>query len=157
MDYADFDFAPVRSKLTEILSHGLVSGLGVREPGKICVEAAVCWALGEGHSDSPSCVAEPDRRFAIRLNDARWSSPAVRAEALLPLALAQFGTAGRKRKRWVELVVLGTIQKVLPMILRPVGLEAEAIQCEQATTIAQAIEAARAARKGVRRVGGGLR
>ncbi len=77
MDYTDFDFGPVRAKLTEIIGYGLVSGLGTREPGKICVEAAVCWALGEGHGDHPTCVAEPDRRFAIRLNDARWSSPAA--------------------------------------------------------------------------------
>lgn len=146
MNYANFDFGPVRAKLTEIIGHGLVSGLGAPRPGELCIEAAICLALGEPHGDAPTCVAEIDRVFGVRLNDARWSSSAVRAEALLPLALAQLGTAGTDRKRWMELVVIGTIQKVLPLILRPIGLEEESVQCEEAVTLVQAATAARAAR-----------
>lgn len=108
----------VRSKLTEIVSAGLVKGLGTPEPGKLCLEAAICLALGEAHGDKPSCVAAPDNAFAIRLQDAYPGTPEERAKLFLPLGLAQLGTAGTDRKPWAKLLVEGTIRKVLPMWLR---------------------------------------
>lgn len=44
-------------KVLEVVDAGLVSGLGVAEPGKMCVEAAICYALGYEHGDQPKCVA----------------------------------------------------------------------------------------------------
>ena len=145
-----------RQKLTEIINAGLVSGLGNAKAGHLCVEAAICLAMGESHSDRPSCVAEPDRDFAIRINDAMWPSPEARAKALLPLALAQLGTAGRDRGPWVQRVAEGTIRQILPIALRAASkvhpdeerraaLEGAAIRCEQDGTGAAAAAAAVAA------------
>jgi len=134
-----------RQKLVEIVNAGLVSGLGEPRPGNLCVEAAVCLALGEAHSDRPSCVAEPDRVFAIRINDAAWSSREARAKALMPLALAQLGTAGTDRSAWAQALALGTVQHVLPIALRAAGLTEHAERCAQVTTLEEAREAADAA------------
>ena len=127
-----------RQRLVEIVNAGLISGLGTPRAGSLCVEAAVCLALGEAHSDRPSCVAEPDREFAIRINDAPWSSPEARAQALLPLALAQLGTAGTDRSAWVQALTLGTVTRVLPIALRAAGLTEHADRCSQAKTLEEA-------------------
>jgi len=107
-----------RQRITEVVSHGLIAGVGNPVPGQLCLEAAICLALGLPHGDQPPCVAGEDRRFAIGLNDAPWSSPAARAEGMLPLGLAQLGTAGTDRSEWVRRVVEGTIRRVLPIALR---------------------------------------
>jgi hypothetical protein len=41
-------------RIVGLLEHGLVSGVGVPEPGKMCVEALVCFALGLPHGDDPA-------------------------------------------------------------------------------------------------------
>jgi hypothetical protein len=82
------------TKLHAVLDHGLVKGVGVQEPGKMCVEAAVCYAMGLPHSDEPTCVAPALRRLKIRLNDSSWSSNKARAEGMRRLAVAQLGSAG---------------------------------------------------------------
>jgi hypothetical protein len=71
----------VRKCLT-IIDAGLVSGMGVPEPGKLCVEAAICLALGLPHGDDPQCVAPSLRSLKIKLNDSRWSSKMARAKGL---------------------------------------------------------------------------
>ncbi len=58
-----------RQRITEVVSHGLVQGKGSPVPGELCLEAAICLALGLPHGDAPPCVAEPDREFAIGLSD----------------------------------------------------------------------------------------
>lgn len=107
-----------KSKLREVIGAGLVAGAGNPVPGQMCVEAAICFAFGEPHGDAPTCVAEPDRDYAIRSNDARWPSDQARAEALLPLALASLGTAGTDRGPWVRRLAEGTIRRVVPIWLR---------------------------------------
>ncbi|HEY9684725.1 MAG TPA: hypothetical protein V6C86_24320 [Oculatellaceae cyanobacterium] len=79
-------------KVLSIVDQGLCGGMGVQEPGKMCVEAAVCYALGEPHSDQPSCVAPEVRSFKIKLNDSNWSSNEARAKGLRRIAIAQLGT-----------------------------------------------------------------
>ena len=70
----------IAAKVLEIVDVGLVSGGGTKPiPGEICVEQAVCLALGQPHSDNPSCVAQSLRRLKMRLNDSNWSSNAARA------------------------------------------------------------------------------
>src|ERR1700679_473096 len=81
-------------KVLSVVDAGLVSGMGVPEPGKMCVEAAVCYAMGLPHSDEPTCVSPALRRLKIRLNDSRWSSDAARTKGLRRLAVAQLGSAG---------------------------------------------------------------
>jgi len=107
----------ITQKLTEIISHGLVKGLGNPVPGELCLGAAICLAYGEPHSARPSCVAEEDLAWCTTINDAPWSSVAARAKALLPLGLAMLGTAGTDRGPWVRAVVLDTIRRVMPLAL----------------------------------------
>ena len=75
-------------KVRKIVDAGLVLGPGTPEPGKMCVEAAVCYALGEPHSDRPTCVHPAVRSFNITLNDAVWSSPQARAQGMRRAAVA---------------------------------------------------------------------
>jgi hypothetical protein len=79
-------------KVLEIVDAGLDQGVGVPEPGFMCVEAAVCYALGEPHGDNPSCVDQTIRSLKIQLNDSCWSSKDTRAKGLRKLAILQLGT-----------------------------------------------------------------
>lgn len=91
---------PLTNSITEeharrvlaVVDVGLVRGLGHPEPGQMCVEAAVCYALGLPHSDDPQCVSETLRTVKIMLNDALWSSNQTRSKGLRRLALAQLGS-----------------------------------------------------------------
>lgn len=81
-------------KVLNVVDAGLVKGMGIRVPGKMCVEAAVCYAMGLPHSDAPSCVSSAIRVTKITLNDLDWSSNQARATGMRRLALAQLGSAG---------------------------------------------------------------
>jgi hypothetical protein len=70
-----------RQKLVEIVNAGLVSGLGEPRPGSLCVEAAVCLALGEAHSDTPSCVAKRCAQVTTLEEAASAARAAAAAEA----------------------------------------------------------------------------
>src|SRR5690606_13425965 len=76
------------TKLLGVVDAGLVDGVGEPEPGKMCVEAAVCYAMGLPHSDKPTCVSPALRALKIRLNDSSWSSNEARAKGLRRLAVA---------------------------------------------------------------------
>lgn len=65
-------------KIHKLIDHGLSSGLGSPEPGKMCVEAVVCYAMGLPHSDDPGCVDPAVRSLKIVLNDSNWSSNQAR-------------------------------------------------------------------------------
>ena len=82
----------VVTKLLAVVDAGLVNGVGKPIPGQMCVEAAVCYALGLPHGDDPRCVAPALRSLKIRLNDSRWSSNEVRAKGLRRLAVIQLGS-----------------------------------------------------------------
>lgn len=125
-----------------LVDHGLSLGLGEPTPGKMCVEAAVCFALGEIHNgDRPSCVSPCLRTFEIELNDARWSSNEARAKGLRRIAIAQLGTMGTLDitllAKKLETAVIG---KLLPRVLRTAAASQEehgkcellqaAIRCE---------------------------
>src|SRR5262245_37323772 len=106
-------------KVRDVVDAGLSHGLGQATPGRMCVEAAVCYALGLPHGDDPHCVSEPLRRLKIRLNDSTWSSRQARANGLRRLAVAQLGSAGvlddeEFRRRVVEM----TIRRAVPVGLR---------------------------------------
>jgi hypothetical protein len=145
----------IARKVVEVVDAGLVSGVGKPIPGQMCVEAAVCYAMGLPHGDEPSCVAPSLRRLKIALNDKAWSSPQARAKGLRRLAVAQLGSAGvldeaEFRRRVVDV----TIRKAVPVGLRAAAsmkgnaafterLEATAVRCEHEGTRA-ACEHARA-------------
>lgn len=84
--------APLVRRLLAVIKPGLSDGLGEPKPGKMCVEAAVCYAYGWPHDDNPKCVAEAIRQFKISLNDRHWSSFKARAEGMKRLAVAQLGS-----------------------------------------------------------------
>jgi hypothetical protein len=84
----------VARKVLDTIDAGLSDGLGKPVPGQMCVEAAVCYALGLPHGDDPQCVSQALRQLKIRLNDSMWSSDTARAKGLRRLGLIQLGSAG---------------------------------------------------------------
>jgi hypothetical protein len=63
----------------------------------MCVEAAVCYAMGEPHGAEPTCVDEEIRNFKINLNDCNgWPNNKARGNGMMALAVAQLGSAGVK-------------------------------------------------------------
>ncbi len=109
----------VARKVLDTVDAGLVNGLGRPKPGSMCVEAAVCYALGLPHGDDPQCVSRALRQLKIRLNDSKWSSPAARAKGLRRLALVQLGSAGTIDDReFAKRVAELAIRKSVPAALR---------------------------------------
>lgn len=47
----------IAAKVRDTIDAGLVQGLGEPIPGQMCVEAAVCYALGLPHGDDPEMGA----------------------------------------------------------------------------------------------------
>ena len=144
-------------KLIEVVDVGLVKGLGVPEPGKMCVEAAVCYALNLPYGDKPECVAPVIRTYKIALNDKWWSSEAARAKGLRRAAVAQLGSSGINQVAWINLVVDQIIKQIVPIALRaaaklvtnPRPLLEAATRCELEGTEASAHAAATAAHAAV--------
>ena len=143
------------AKVLELVNAGLVSGMGEPTPGKMCVEAAVCYALGEPHGDKPSCVGEAVRRFKIGLNDARWSSNEARTEGMREIAIAQLGSDTIDQAEFSRRLVLRTIRTFVPIALRAIvkffpdhaeALELAAKACEVAGDMAAARLAANGAK-----------
>ena len=80
-------------KVSDLVGKGLVCGLGEPKPGKMCVEAAVCYAMGLPHSDNPPCVDEDVRAIKIAINDmGKFANNMDRGEAMKGLAIAQLGS-----------------------------------------------------------------
>jgi hypothetical protein len=84
----------VAAKVLKVVDAGLSKGVGKAKPGMMCVEAAVCYALGLPHGDDPACVSRAVRSLKITLNDRYWSSKTARAKGLRRLAIAQLGSRG---------------------------------------------------------------
>jgi len=142
----------IARKVLEVVDAGLVKGMGNPVPGEMCVEAAVCYAMGLPHGDQPSCVSPALRQLKIRLNDARWSSDVARSRGLRRLALAQLGSAGNLDEReFAKRCARLAIQTSVPVALRAAAsiasgerkekLLAAAATCEQNPTRENALEA----------------
>src|SRR5690349_15232890 len=97
-------------KVLKLVDKGLVRGLGVQKPGQMCVEAAVCFALGLPHGDNPPCVGSAVRGYKIRLNDSNWSSDKARADGMRRVAIAQLGSDAIDQNEFRKEVVLGTVK-----------------------------------------------
>ena len=133
-------------KVRDTVDAGLVKGKGIQIPGQMCVEAAVCYAMGLPHSDEPPCVSAAVRSLKIGLNDSAWSSDEIRGRGMRRLALAQLGSAGTVddaefNRRVIEVI----IRRFVPIALRAAAsvhhkqihkdaLEAAAVNCEKAET-----------------------
>lgn len=89
------DKAVIR-KILRVIKAGLVGDtVGSPEPGQMCVESAVCYALGLEHSDQThqhECVGKAVNDVGIALNDMDWSSDEARAEGMKRFAVAQMGS-----------------------------------------------------------------
>ena len=144
---SEFKLTPTLvSRVIATVDAGLSRGLGNPVPGQMCVEAAVCYALGMKHSDEPTCVNSVIRSFKIRLNDSSWSSNDARAKGMRRLAVLQLGTKeGFDEVHFSKLLTLRTIQILLPRVLSLAGLHAHAKACENVTTLEDARAAAEAA------------
>lgn len=140
-------------KLNSILDSGLIRGSGSKaKPGNICVEQAVCIALGYKFSDNPPCVSRAFRSLKMRLNDCSgWSSNKARAEGLRKLAVVQIGSRGAlDDQEFTRRVTEATIQQIIPRALRNAAkvcpryaerLEAAAVRCMQEGTRKAALAA----------------
>ena len=130
-------------KVLEVVDVGLCGGIGNPVPGEMCVEAAVCFALGQPHGDDPECVNAAVRQFKIGLNDSKWSSNQARAQGMRRLAIGQLGTNDPSfdEKRFIDVLVEQTIRKIVPHALRAAvktakderkaSLEEAALRCER--------------------------
>ena len=147
-------------KVLQTVDCGLSSGLGNPKPGEMCIEAAVSFALGEGHNDNPSCVGSAVRAFKIRLNDATWSSNLARAAGMREIAIAQLGSDTIDQVEFAKLIALRTITTILPAALRAAAtpvLEKEvsdlllehALKCAWVTSLEDGITEAESAARAV--------
>jgi hypothetical protein len=128
-------------RVLEVVDAGLVKGLGQPVPGQMCVEAAICYALGLPHGDDPACVSSAVRLFKIALNDKVWSSPAARAKGMRALSVAQLGSKGTVDDvEFSRRLAEATIRQIVPIALRAAAervpshaeaLEAAAVVCER--------------------------
>lgn len=102
----------------EILDRGLCNGVG--DPGgQMCIEAAVCQALGLPHGDNPRCVEPAVRAYKITLNDSAWSSPEARGAGLRKLGLAQLGSKGViDGPAFAPRLAEATIRELIPALFR---------------------------------------
>lgn len=83
----------VVKRVIALANQGFVSGLGNDEPGMMCVEAAVSYAMGADTDDGPTCVAPVLRSYKISLNDQiGWDDDMSRGKGLKRIAIAQLGT-----------------------------------------------------------------
>lgn len=125
-------------KVLSIVDQGLCKGIGNPKAGEMCVEAAVCYALGEPHGDEPSCVGAAVRWYKIGLNDANWSSNEARTKGLREIAVCQLGSKEINQVEFTKYVILEVIKQILPITLRANGLEKEAKACEDSKNLAEA-------------------
>lgn len=143
-------------KVLAVVDAGLVIGLGTPVLGNMCVEAAVCFALGLPYGDHPACVGAAVCKFKISLNDACWSSNTVRTKGLRKLAIAQLGSDTIDQNKFSQILIKLTIQRLLPFLYRDlaatpkiathkVELLAAADRCEQDGTKESAWQAQKAA------------
>ena len=101
----------IATKVRDTVDAGLVAGVGVPKRGEMCVEAAVCFALGLPHSDNPPCVHSSIRALKIALNDANWSSNAARTKGMRKLAILQLGTdTGFDGKEFIKRLIPLTLE-----------------------------------------------
>ena len=107
----------IARKVLRIVDKGLVKGLGDPEPGKMCVEAAVNYAMGFPHGDQPKCVGSEVRVFKIALNDSWWSSDKARTKGMRKLAIAQLGSDTLDQSVFAEKVGYRCMTTVLPVIV----------------------------------------
>lgn len=115
-----------------------------------CALEAASIARGRGLSDMPGDAGLPTL-WPISDGLCIWPDDQTRTEHVVPLVKALWGWpqwSEEQQGAWKRRVIQRTIQEILPCVLRPIGLDAEADRCAQGGTI-KAAKAARAAANGV--------
>lgn len=131
-------------RVLDTVDAGLVSGIGDPIPGQMCVEAAVCYAMGLEHSDKPTCVTDVVRRFKIELNDSVWLSKQSRAAGLRKIAIAQLGSRDAiVPSQFIFKVRDAVARRILPIALRNLGLfgYADRLEAEGVATDSEVLAA----------------
>jgi len=139
------------NKIHCLLDKGVTPGLSKNpKPGEMCLEQAVCYALGEEVTNKPSCVGEHVRWFVVTLNNCNWSSPSARAEGMRDLAIVQLGSNFLDQNDFTENLRFAVIKKLLPSMFRDLGeekWEKQIKSLEGAKDLEEARQAASAAAK----------
>ena len=91
----------------------LVTGVGTRDAGRMCVMSLVACLAGEEHSDSPACASPLIRAFAIPLND---NMPHMVRQRLKPFAPRILGTQDGQDAVRAELLRQSLSQEILPKL-----------------------------------------
>lgn len=129
-------------KVLQTVDCGLSQGMGVSELGKMCIEAAVNFAMDLPHGDTPICVGSAVRQFEIELNDANWSSEKTRANGLRKNAIAQLGSDQLNQIEFAERMAIRNTQIVLTALFYKLKMDEVAKKCEIVKTIPETIDAA---------------
>ena len=123
-------------KVAEVVGKGLRRGMGNPTPGKMCVEAAVCYAMGLPHSDEPPCVSDAVRAAKIRLNDSNWSSDRARGNGMLAVAVGQLGSKGVvDDRRFAEMFLWRVVREIVCPMFEKIGLPEHAEAMRSADTL----------------------
>jgi len=140
---------PFEKVLYERFEGVILPGEHDLEEGVACALEAASMARGRGLSDKPGDAGLPTL-WPLSDGLGIWPDHQTRTEHVVPLVKALWGwpqwSQGQK-KVWKSRVVQRTIQEILPLILRPIGLEAEAKQCERNGSLEAALAARAAAKK----------
>ena len=152
-------YSEIVAGLPRFLGNGLSRGVK-NGGGQVCVVAAIM-AVENGLgpdgivTDMADCVGFAVRRFAIRLNDAPWSSPVARAHGLRDLAVAMVGSKEVDQRAFVRLYVTRFIQTILADTLDTVAqrqkdphkanMTASAVKCRDSKTLEECRASATAA------------
>ena len=115
-------------KVLDLVDAGLVRGLGLPNPGEMCLEAVVSIVFDQKHGDRPTCVEPSICQFGINMNDnPYWTSHEARAKGMRRFAIAQLGSVGLSRNTFSTLLLLNFMSSVLPECIRKVvkNLQAE--------------------------------
>jgi len=91
----------------------LVTGVGTRDTGRMCVMSLVACLAGEEHTDSPSCASPLIRAFAIPLND---NMPHAARQRLKPFAPRILGTQDGQDAARAELLRRALAEEILPRL-----------------------------------------
>jgi len=91
----------------------LVTGVGTRDTGRMCVMSLVACLAGEEHTDSPTCASALVRAFAIPLND---NMPHAVRQRLKPFAPRILGTQDGQDSVRAELLRRALLEEILPRL-----------------------------------------
>jgi hypothetical protein len=91
----------------------LVTGVGTRDTGRMCVMSLVACLAGEPHGDSPICASPLIRAFAIPLND---NMPHAVRQRLKPFAPRIVGTQDGEDRARAALLRQALSEQILPRL-----------------------------------------